>query len=293
MPYKLSLLFVLLCLTKLATAQKPNDEEYNMVLVRGGTFRMGSESGDNDEKPVHEVSLSDFYLGKYEVTVKEFRQFIETSGYLTDAEKEGKSSGYDGTEWTEIAGRNWRHSPDGKIAPDNHPVINVSWNDAISYCKWLAKITGKKYRLPTEAEWEYAAGNGLKHTKYSWGNDAPVEKKSGNVVDETGKAQFPDWITFEGYTDGFVFNAPVGSFEPNTLGLYDLSGNVWEWCSDWKGPYSADKQSNPVGPRLGYYRVIRGGSWGSDPQYCQVAFRSGYGPGVRDYSFGFRLAKTP
>ncbi len=264
-----------------------------MVKIPGGTFKMGSDDGGGDEKPVHSVTVSDFYLGKYEVTVAEFRAFIDDDGYRTDAEKEGKSWGYDGTAWNEIAGRNWRHDPEGKNAQDNHPVINVSWNDATAYCAWLSKKMGKTYRLPTEAEWEYAAGNGSRHTKYSWGNGDPNGKKGGNVADESKSPTGSQWETkFDGYNDGYWSTAPVGSFDANDFGLHDMTGNVWEWCSDWKGDYPSSSQKDPSGPSTGVDRVLRGGSWFSNPQSCRVAYRDSVAPAFRSSVTGFRFART-
>ena len=276
--------------------KSPIKKSDNMVLIQGGTFQMGSTEGSSNEKPVHSVTVSSFYMGKFEVTVAEFRAFIEDKNYQTDAEREGSSYGYDGKEWKEINGRNWRHDPEGNPAPGDHPVINVSWNDATEYCKWLAQKTGLPYRLPTEAEWEYAAGNGAKHNKYSWGDGDPVGKKGGNVADKSLKTKIPDWQYdyFKTYTDEYAFTAPVGSFDPNTLGLYDMTGNVWEWCSDWYASdyYKNSPSKDPVGAADGSFRVIRGGSWGNDPQYCRVAFRYNVTPGYRSYNIGFRLART-
>ena len=270
----------------------------NMVLVRGGTFQMGSTDGEEDEKPVHPVTVSDFYLGKYEVTVAEFRAFVEATSHSTDAEKDDGSYFWEDSKWQKKPGINWRHDAEGKIAQDNHPVLHVSWNDAIAYCQWLSKQTGQNYRLPTEAEWEYAAGNGSKHTKYSWGNEAPKGKKGGSLADETGATHF-NWTKsatniFLGYQDGFVATAPVGSFDPNGLGLYDMTGNVWEWCSDWYDSdfYKNSSQNNPTGAASGTYRVLRGRSWCNYPQYCRVANRSDSTPSVRDGNIGFRLART-
>jgi len=283
-------------ITTLRESQKPTKPDY-MVLITGGTFQMGSEDGETDEKPVHKVTISDFYLAKYEVTVAEFRAFMEANpDYETDAEKEGSSYGYEGTEWKSIPGRNWRHDPEGNPAADNHPVINVSWNDATAYCAWMNQKTGKSYRLPTEAEWEYAAGNGSRHTKYSWGNDAPSGKNGGNVADETKRpADGVGWTTkFEGYNDGYWFTAPVGAYNANNFGLFDMTGNVWEWCSDWYGSdyYKNSPASNPIGPSSGSDRGLRGGSWDSDPQDCRVAVRYNSAPGDRGDSLGFRLART-
>jgi sulfatase modifying factor 1 len=267
-----------------------------MVLIPGGTFNMGSENGDSDEKPVHQVTLSDFYLGKYEVTVAEFRVFVNDTGYKTDAEKGDSSKVYEYYKWTNKSGINWRNDAEGKTAQDNHPVIHVSWNDAKAYCDWLSKKSGKTYRLPTEAEWEYAAGNGSRHTRYSWGDDAPSGKRGGNLADETGASGFNWKKTAEnillGYTDGFKATAPAGSFLANDFGLYDMTGNVWEWCSDWKGDYPSGSQTNPTGPANGSYRVVRGGSWYSLPQRCRVADRDLYSPGNRYGNLGFRLART-
>ncbi|MCC6460978.1 MAG: SUMF1/EgtB/PvdO family nonheme iron enzyme [Saprospiraceae bacterium] len=274
----------------------PAPEDAGMVLVRGGTFQMGSTEGEDNEKPLRAVTLSDFYLGKFEVTVAEFKAFVEDSHYQTDAEKGDSSWGYEGTEWKKIKGRNWRHDPEGNPAPGNHPVANVSWNDATAYCQWLSKKTGEEYRLPTEAEWEYAAGNGSRHSRYSWGDGPPSGKKGGNLADESGATRFKwtkDATTiFVGYNDGYAATAPVGSFEANELGLFDMTGNVWEWCADWYDTYPTSSQPNPSGPASGSGRVLRGGSWSDYPQFCRVAFRNGFTPGVRGYDAGFRLART-
>jgi formylglycine-generating enzyme len=266
------------------------------VLVQGGTFQMGSNDGDSDEKPVHSVTLSSFYMGKYEITVAQFKAFIDDDGYKTDAEKDDGSYIWSGSKWEKKAGINWRHDAEGNTRPSsqyNHPVIHVSWNDATAYCAWLSRKTSKTYRLPTEAEWEYAAGNGSKHTKYSWGNGDPSLSKGASVADETGAKKY-GWTRnatyiFMNYTDGFEATAPVGSFAANDLGLYDMSGNVWEWCSDWNDAYSSSAQQNPMGATTGSYRVNRGGSWYDGPTNCRVANRSDGTPTNRSYDLGFRL----
>jgi formylglycine-generating enzyme required for sulfatase activity len=268
----------------------------SMVLIPGGKFQMGSSNGEADEKPVHEVTISSFYLSKYEVTVAEFSKFIDETSYQTDADKDGGSYVLDGQKWEKKSGINWKYNAEGKLRPSskyNHPVIHVSWNDAVEYCKWLSKKTGQVYRLPTEAEWEYAAGNGNKHTKYSWGNATPSGKQGGNVADETAKSKFNDWTIFEGYNDGSVYTAPVGSFAANEYGLFDMSGNVYEWCQDWYNSdyYANSPSSNPPGPNTGPSRVYRGGTWNSYPLYARVVFRSYDTPDSHYDILGFRLAR--
>jgi formylglycine-generating enzyme len=259
--------------------EKPKD---NLVLIRGGTFQMGSDDGGNDEKPVHSVTVSDFYLGKYEVTVAEFKTFIDATGYKTDADKGGSSHVYTDT-WKEQQGVNWKHDTRGTLRPSNeynHPVLHVSWNDAVAYCKWMSEKTGHPYRLPTEAEWEYAAGGGNgKRTKWAGTNTESELKRYAN---------------YDGNQDGYATTAPVGSLQANALGLYDMTGNVWEWCSDWYGSdyYKNSLSSNPTGPTSGSYRVLRGGSWDSYPRYCRVADRDYLSPGFRYSVIGFRLART-
>ncbi len=289
----------------------------DMAAIPGGTFLMGSaeseEDADSDERPRHEVTLSSFRMSRTEVTLGQFRSFVQATGYVTDAEKEGSSYAFDKKgDWGEQPGVNWRHDERGKLRRnDRYPVIHVSWNDAIAYCNWLSEYSGlmkvyvvegdnvtvlrdaNGYRLPTEAQWEYAAGNGARHTRYSWGDGPPEGRRGGNVADETARKKFPDWTVFEGYSDGFVYGAPAGSFEPNDFGLYDMTGNVWEWCWDWFGDYDDKAQTNPQGAEEGLYRVVRGGSWGNYPRRCRVACRGRYDPDDRYDGIGFRLVLVP
>ncbi|MBL7774375.1 MAG: formylglycine-generating enzyme family protein, partial [Saprospiraceae bacterium] len=259
---------------------KPAERNDNMVLIQGGIFQMGSADGSEDEQPVHSVTVSDFYLGRFEVTVAEFKAFIDATNYRTDADKEGKSYVYTDT-WKEQNGVNWKYDTRGNLRPSseyNHPVLHVSWNDAMEYCKWLSQKTGKTYRLPTEAEWEYAAGGGANsRTKWAGTSDENSLKRYGNAT---------------GNQDGYALTAPVGSLQANALGLYDMSGNVWEWCFDWYGTYPSGAQMNPSGPASGSGRVIRGGSWDFYPQSCRVAYRYDHAPANRYSSIGFRLART-
>ena len=190
----------------------------------------------------------------------------------------------------------------------NHPVIHVSWNDAIAYCNWLSDhrgfqkvytISGAKvsanwkangYRLPTEAEWEYAARSKGKDYKYAWGNGEP----HGNIGDEKGKEKYPDWIIWENYNDGYETTAPVGSFKQGDLGITDMTGNVYEWCWDWYASayYNISPNNNPTGPETGSYRVIRGGSGGCRPVFLRCTYRSKNSPANRSDIIGFRLARV-
>ena len=155
-------------------------------------------------------------------------------------------------------------------------MVNVSWNDAVAFCKWLSKKEGKTYRLPTEAEWEYACRAGTT-TRYYSGDDPETLAKVGNVADATFKANFPDWKYTIKANDGYVFTAPVGKFKPNAFGLYDMHGNAWQWCADRYGAdyYAASALDDPTGPDSGPCRVLRGGSWFNGPIYARSADRSG------------------
>jgi formylglycine-generating enzyme required for sulfatase activity len=248
-----------------------------MVLVEGGTFLMGSNNGDSDEEPVHSVTVQSFYLGKYEVTQKEWVEIMGTTI---------------GQQWT-MAGNS---GTPARGAGDNYPVYCVSWQEAVEYCNKRSvkeglvpayrgsgdtitcdfKATG--YRLPTEAEWEYAAKGGNKDSmvfEYAGGNSP------GAVA----------W--YDGNSGGQTH--PVGTKQPNSLGLYDMSGNVWEWCWDWYGSYSGGSQSDPAGPSgpasPGSYRVNRGGSWSDTAAYVRSAYRGAYTPSYRSNYLGFRLLR--
>ncbi|MDX2245988.1 MAG: SUMF1/EgtB/PvdO family nonheme iron enzyme [Bacteroidia bacterium] len=251
-----------------------------MIPIKGGTFIMGSNLGASNEKPLHKVTVSDFVLGKTAVTVAEFSCFITVTLYLTDADKMGKSYIWNGSSHVEKNGVNWRYDESGNIRPEskyNHPVIHVSWNDAKAYCDWLSEQTGQKWRLPTEAEWEYAAGGGTGPRTIYAGTDE--EKSLGEYV----------WYNANSNNQ----THPVGQKKPNRLGLYDMSGNVWEWCSDWYGDYPSSDISNPTGPEKGTNRVNRGGGWDSVAESCRVSFRSSGAPDNRSHDLGFRPVRTP
>jgi uncharacterized protein (TIGR02145 family) len=230
--------------------RKIGKPEIEMVFVKGGTFKMGDadtrkfendyDCDDECKYPAHNVTVGDFYIGKYEVTQKQWLQVMDGN-------------------------------PSGGTEGDDYPVNNISWYDAQEFIERLNAATGKKYRLPTEAEWEYAARGGAESKGYEYsGGDNP-----------------DDVAWHEGNSDGG--SHPVGSKAPNELGIYDMSGNVWEWTSDWLGEYDRGDQVNPTGPPTGDFRVGRGYYWGSDAEHCKVYLRGYYPPGGSSYDTGFRL----
>ncbi|MDX2282960.1 MAG: formylglycine-generating enzyme family protein [Bacteroidia bacterium] len=241
-----------------------------MVLVKGGAFWMGSEDGDANEKPVHQVTVDDFYLGKYPVTVSEYLAFCrQTGGNWPEWMKQGSRYHYQtGTD------NRYKRLGDA-LTSDRNPVVGVSWHDAVAYCAWLSKQAGQRWRLPTEAEWEYAAGGAGDRTKWAGTSE---ESKLGDYA----------WYRANSGSK----THPVGQKQPNELGLYDMSGNVWEWCSDWYKAYSSDAQAGPQGPADGAHRVARGGSWRRDPVDARVSVRRDWHPGSRRHYLGFRLARS-
>lgn len=286
-----------------------------MTLIPPGEFQMGSgESAEAtaeffrtnyssdlraepyvDEHPQHRVRITKaFYLGTQPVTRGEFSRFVEATGYKTDAEKDGKGSwGYDASagKFETKPQYTWRNT--GFAQGDDHPVVNVSWNDAATFCQWLSRKEGRTYRLPTEAEWEYACRAGTT-TRYWCGDDPEGLAEVANVADATAKAKFKGWKTIRA-SDGYVFTSPAGSFRANAFGLCDMHGNVLQWCSDWYvgDYYAASPPDDPKGPDSGDFRVLRGGSWHYWPFLPRSAFRLGYEPDIRLGTAGFRVARDP
>lgn len=247
------------------------------VLVRGGTYRMGDFDGRGlaQEKPAHPVSVSDFHLARREITVEQFRTFVEATGYRTDAERAGGVIDIDPVMRTPVkrAGVSW--GAPGFPQGNDGPVVWVSWNDAYEFTRWLAQATGKPFRLPTEAEWEFAA------------------REAGRDIAWSGTA---DRVRAEEYVwsaenSGGVPH-PAGGKAPNSLGFHDLTGNVWEWCLDWQVNYEASKLpvADPRGPAEGRFRSLRGGSWRVGLDVARTTYRNGYRPDYAHSSIGFRVA---
>ena len=266
-----------------------------LAVIPAGSFLMGSpeneEGRSGDESPQHRVQISrEFRLGRTEVTKGQFAAFVRDTGYRTEAEKDGKGGyGFDPETGTFEQDPEYTWQNPGFPQTDDHPVVNVSWNDAQEFLKWLSQKDGRRYRLPTEAEWEYACRAGST-TRYWNGDDAEGLAKIANVADGTAKAKFDSWTTITA-RDGFVVTAPVGRFPANKFGLHDMHGNVWEWCADWYDDeyYASSPGTDPQGPSSGSSRVLRGGSWVYAPNGVRCAYRSNGSPDSRSYGSGFRV----
>ena len=254
-----------------------NSMGMKFIIVEPGTFMMGSppaEAGRQRREIPHKVTITrPFRMGVMHVTRGQFAAFVAKSGYKTDAELQGQCEVFDGKSFAIRLGGSWRNT--GFFQTDEHPVVNVSWNDAMAFCKWLSAKEGKAYRLPTEAEWEYACRAGAK-TAYFWGDDPNGGQGYINAADLSARDRFPDWkleFMFP-WRDGYVFTSPAGAFKPNPLGLYDMIGNAWQWCSDFYGPYPRGDAVDPTGPMTGdneSSRVNRGGSWSMSRDACRCA----------------------
>lgn len=257
-----------------------------------------------DEAPAHEVNISQsFYLGQHEVTVGQFQRFVEASGYRPESEADG-TGGYGYNPRYDPAttrrgdafeGRapqySWRNP--GFAQGADHPVVNITWNDAQALARWLSHTEGYTYRLPTEAEWEYACRAGT-HTLYPQGNNPQSLVQVANTFDQEAAPLWPRWQqhALEG-SDGHAFTAPVGSYTPNAFGLHDMLGNAWEWVADWHedGYYATSPRNDPQGPAEGSVRVRRGGSWHTWSFYARCGYRNWNTPQTRYPLVGMRLVR--
>jgi formylglycine-generating enzyme len=313
----------------------PGPAPEGMVWIPGGTAVLGDDEGRPDERPAHSVTIDGFWMDATEVTNAAFKTFADATGYLTIAERTPKREDFTGQVadinaipaenlvagsicfnpkfdrrslakdqplwplqvWQYVKGANWRH-PDGPTSSIDdklqHPVVHVAWEDAIAYCKWAHK------RLPTEAEWEYAARGGQKAAIYPCGNELVHD---GKWLANIWQGEFPE--THE-VKDGFRTTAPVASFPPNGYGLFDMAGNVWEWCNDFYRPdyYRFAPLANPHGPSDSFdplepdspKRVQRGGSFMCSDNYCRgyrITARMKQAPDSGTFHAGFRCVRTP
>jgi len=257
-----------------------------MVYIPGGEFLMGTDQAEideiwqkfgwkeewkentRDESPKHQVYVDGFWMYKYEVTVAQYRKFCNDTG----------------RQMPDMPSWDWQ---------DNHPIVFVNYHDAVVYCQWA------RVQLPTEAQWEYAARggntglNGKPRYTFVWGNELPKDRGGyGNFADEIFIIVFPGFPIFEEYNDGYAYTAPVGRFNHNGFGLYDMAGNVWEWCTDWydENYYQNSPSQNPQGHPSSLWRVLRGGSWYDDPYFVRAANRDGVRPHLMDLFWGFRCS---
>jgi formylglycine-generating enzyme required for sulfatase activity len=288
-------------------ARSPDDPREGMIYLEGGSFLMGTDDNEgfpkDGEGSVREITLSPFYIDPCTVTNREFKRFIEATGYRTEAEQFGWSFVFhlfvspqtaatvtsvvqNSPWWWNVTGADWSHpeGPDSGIDDRmDHPVIHISWNDAMAYCRWAGK------RLPTEAEWEFAARGGLVQKRYPWGD---LLKPDGEHRCNIWQGKFPDK---NNASDGYAGTAPARSFAPNGYGLYNVAGNVWEWCADWFSPtfHVNGPRVDPKGPPTGQARVTRGGSYLCHKSYCnryRVAARTSNTPDSSTGNIGFRCA---
>jgi len=262
-----------------------------LVLVPAGEFMMGADNeGGNQEKPAHKVKISQpYYIGKYDVTVAQFRAFAEAMEFQTEAEKGNGGVTLKDGKWEYVRGVNWQDP--GFKQEENHPVVVVTWNTAQEYCKWATKLAGRTVRLPTEAEWEYAA-RGPQSSKYPWGDK--WEGIMANVADASLRRAGFDmrWGEIK-EDDGFPYTSPVGHYEESAswCGAFDMAGNVWQWCQDYFNDkyYGESPAVDPQGPATGRDRVIRGGCWDASPFSCRSMHRFKNNPGTRNADHGFRV----
>jgi formylglycine-generating enzyme required for sulfatase activity len=306
-----------------------------MAWIPGGVFWMGSEEFP-DSQP-HNIAVDGFWMDKTEVTNAQFRRFVDDTKHVTTAEKSPELTEIMhqlpkgvpppkkedlvpgslvftpptakvrlddiGQWWKWTPGASWRHpeGPGSDLAGrETHPVVHVSYDDALAYCAWRSKNEGGTFRLPTEAEWEFAARGGLDRKTFNWGDDF---KPEGKLMANTWQGEFPHRNTRE---DGFYGTAPVGSFPANGFGLHDMAGNVWEWCADWyhANYYSISPKRNPPGPRSSHdpfepgiaKRVHRGGSYLCSDEYCKRYVPGARGKGEPNSTtnhLGFRCVRSP
>jgi formylglycine-generating enzyme required for sulfatase activity len=267
------------------------------ALIPAGSFLMGSPAKDalpGEKRPHREWIARPFYLGIHEVTRGQFRRFVEETGHTTDAEKDGHGgSGIDEKSGARAQNPRYTWLDPGFHQTDEHPVVNVSWNDAVAFAAWLSRKEGRRYRLPTEAEWEYACRAGS--TARFWFGDNPEGLAAGgNISDGTARAKYPDWPGIAA-RDGYVYTASTGRFQPNPWGLCDMHGNVWEWCSDEydDGYYALTPEDNPPTSSGARARGIRGGSWQDEPRRCRSSAALRHLRVDRSFSIGFRLVLVP
>ena len=275
------------------------DDCPEMVVVPAGQFVMGASSGEEEREnlpngfrdqsqPQYLVEVRRFAAGRFSVTRAQYEVFVNATGRKSDG-----CYVWTGSKWEIDLGKDWRNP--GYAQDERHPVACINWDDASAYVQWLSQNTGKSYRLLSESEWEYAARAGTTTYRY-WGDDGNMYCAYANGGDQAAKAQVPGASNWALATcnDGYAYTAPVGSFQPNRFGLYDMLGNIWQWTQDcWNGSYSAAPTDGSAWTQGNCsQRVLRGGSWYNGTRYLRSSSRYGFTTAGRDSRGGFRVAKT-
>lgn len=317
-------LLIVICRVTTSTAQNTGNGQsiknsigMDLLRIPSGEFLMGSSKSpeeiartfrlsDGDsaeqlfspERPLHRVRIThSFFMGTYEVTKGQFRQFVDATGYRTEQERNGKRvQGYDRRKnsWPSQSSFSWKNW--GVDQSEQSPVVLVTWNDATAFCQWLSTKEGRTYRLPTEAEWEYACRARTQSEFYIFDNPEHLTLLA-NVSDRAATNKFRRnwWPQSDALSvrsdDGWAFTCPVGQYMPNSFGLHDMHGNVNEWCRDWfqKDYYEKSPTNDPQGPDFGTHRIARGGSWCYQIYCARAAYRGAYPPDKRNIMTGFRV----
>jgi formylglycine-generating enzyme required for sulfatase activity len=246
---------------------------FDFIFVEGGTFNMGTPpelAGKKSDEILHSVTLSDYYIGETEVTIEQYLLFVDsTRSHYPEWLEVGNTYNILGTspdkDYYRLKGMSLKNL--------DYPITGVSWFDAMAFCQWLSDETGHDYQLCTEAEWEYAARGGNRSKGYTYSGSDSIKEVA--------------WY----YDVSYNTSHPVKQLKPNELGIYDMSGNVWEWCLDLYAEYPTRPETDPQGPAEGLFRVDRGGAWSTLPERCRVAYRLDDGPELRDFNVGFRVCR--
>ena len=251
----------------------------NLARIPGGDFLMGASDAEEDERPVHRVYVSEFFVGRFPVTHDEYARFVRATGHPVPAIRGLPLIAAAGRDalFKEMAAPYVWEKNEPPVGHGSHPIVLVQYDDALAYCRWLSDSLGRAVRLPTEAEWEKAARGGVEGHRYPWGDDIDPAR-CNFLADPSVKRQRG--------------TRPTGTFPPNPYGLYDMSGNVWEWVADWYGAeyYGNGDQRDPRGPSSGTMRIVRGGSWvNNDVSMLRCAYRHKVPPDTYAYSVGFRI----